>query len=371
MGIVSLFMSLAVSLKRSPALAYEGKLEQPFDDTIPFAYIGNRRSLVNLVLPQMSRIRERVMELDTSELENLASSHSPLAEVVSRLGTSSNRRPANYEDMARIVYGLDSQKDSGAYPDFIPSLNDTRILGDGAVLELKDSVGQQIASFNSTIPTRFKSLQEIRQITKSNLAVNSTILSDLPHSLKSDYLGRDRNCFYLVRTNAKHSTAFRISVVEGSFFETIPKKKLLGAVWSQILTSAGFTEIDQARLIEPLSQLEQQDIAQSRTIENASVKPRFRIMTEAHSEGNPHNYGEIPPGTLNLIVKQESPDTKSAFENLTGQERIRIVKLRPERFGFKVEVNQQGQALALEVLTVRHKRNGDHLVVQYRVSSSL
>jgi hypothetical protein len=48
------------------------------------------------------------------------------------------------------------QSDSGAFPDFVLACEPHSPLGNGALLELKDSAGDQIASFNSTLPSARK-----------------------------------------------------------------------------------------------------------------------------------------------------------------------------------------------------------------------
>jgi len=79
----------------------------------------------------------------------------------------------------------------------------------------------------------------------------------------------------------------------------------------------------------------------------ASVKPRLRIMAEVHPEGNPHSsfYPQISDSSFNLIL-QASPN----LEVLEGEIRQRI----PE----------------VEVFPVYHKRNGKHIVFQFRGTSS-
>ena len=116
-------------------------------------------------------------------------------------------------------------------------------------------------------------------------------------------------------------------------------------------------------LIEPLSHLEQGDIAKSRSIENASIKPRFRIMAEPHSEGNPHRYPEIKPRTVNLILKIPSTNIERWLK-----EEFASIGLKPyishKNKVIRLELNFKGKPLTFEVFVIRHKRNGDHLVIQ-------
>ena len=83
-------------------------------------------------------------------------------------------------------------------------------------------------------------------------------------------------------------------------------------------------------------------IAGSQIIEGASVKPRLRIMAEVHPEGNPHSrfYPEITESSFNLIL-ESSPQVKKFKKELC--ERI------PE----------------IDIFSIYHKRNGEHIVFQY------
>jgi hypothetical protein len=67
----------------------------------------------------------------------------------------------------------------------------------GTLLELKDSMGGSIASFNSTLPTKFKTLEEVDIINGNNLVSRISSLIDYPLSLHKDYLTFQRRCFYL------------------------------------------------------------------------------------------------------------------------------------------------------------------------------
>jgi len=66
-------------------------------------------------------------------------------------------------------------------------------------------------------------------------------------------------------------------------------------------------------------------------------------MAEVHPEGNPHSrfYPEIAEGSFNLIL-QSSPEVKKLEKELSTS--------IPE----------------LEVFSIFHKRNGEHVVFQFR-----
>lgn len=369
MAILKLFLELASNLQESPSVATGGELDSMFATSAAFAYIGNRKGLKELVVDWMRHVRANILEFSAEE-ESLLQSYSDFAATVNRLRAKAAVGTDNPAALLETLFGSNWQKNSGAYPDFILASENSSRIGDGAILELKDSKGLQIASFNSTIPTRFKSLREIQHITKSKMPVTCASLYDLPSSLQPDYLDRQRSCFYFIRTDSKNPSAVRLSLVEGSFFETVPKNVLLKAVWSQILARTSLTEQQRDELVEPLSRLEQGDIAKSRSIEKASIKPRFRIMAEAHSEGNPHRYAEIDARTLNLILKLPESQNEEWAKTLfaaEGAEPIREIEKDNVLF---LRIGYKGQQFDLEVFTIRHKRNGDHLVIQFALPLS-
>jgi len=84
-------------------------------------------------------------------------------------------------------------------------------------------------------------------------------------------------------------------------------------------------------------------IASSQLIEKASVRPRLRIMAEVHPQWNPHSafYPEIVENSFNLIL-ESSPEVNEVKKQVTN----RI----PE----------------IKVFSIFHKRNGEHIVFQFR-----
>jgi hypothetical protein len=180
------------------------------------------------------------------------------------------------------------------------------------------------------------------------LNTHASIIDRKP--LEEKYYTFERRCFYLVRTHSKNRDKVKISIVDGSFFETIPKDHLLYQVFYQILHNhikKKELEIseDTLRQVEKvLSEITDQTIiASSREIKGASIRPRLRIMAEVHSEGNPHskNYPQIVDKSFNLILKS-NPQTQKIKNMLLNE--------IPE----------------LKAFTIKHKRNGDHIVLQLR-----
>jgi len=299
--------------------------------------------------------------------------HSPLEEFViktcgKKLAYIDNRRGA------KQVYGFDFWSNlsedwlrskgiqktllyskSDHFPDFLFKVNKQgkKIIG-GSLVELKDSKAGSIASFNSTIPTKHKSLEEIDVINGDRLVSRVATIMDGKLAVDESYFRFERRCLYLIRTY-KESEKVKVSIVDGSFFETIPKEHLFYQMLMNVLRShleKKKIEISAQMLKnaeEALSHINDQTIiAQSQTIEKASVKPRLRIMAEVHPEGNPHShhYPEITEGTFNLIL-QSSPEAKELEKELSAH--------IPE----------------IEAFSIFHKRNGEHRVFQFSKGTRL
>jgi len=299
--------------------------------------------------------------------------HSPLEEFVIRKCGNDLAYIDNRKD-AKQIYGFDFwsnlsvdqlknqgiQKrllysESQQFPDFlfkVKKLGERYI--DGSLMELKDSKGGSIASFNSTIPTKYKSLEEIDVINGNNLVSRIAKVMDGKLALDKRYFKFERSCFYLVRTH-KGSKKVKVSIVDGSFFETIPKEHLFYQMFLNVLRAhlkKEKIEISQdalKKVEKTLSHITDQTIiASSQIIEGASVRPRLRIMAEVHSEGNPHGkfYPEITESSLNLIL-QSSPQVKELEKELSTN--------IPE----------------IKVFSIFHKRNGEHRVFQFRKETGL
>jgi len=299
--------------------------------------------------------------------------HSPLEELViktcgKKLAYIDNRKNARHaygfdfwsnlsEDWLRskgIQKALLYSK-SDHFPDFLFKVNKQgkKIIG-GSLIELKDSKAGSIASFNSTIPTKSKSLEEIDVVNGDHLVSRIASIIDGKLAVDESYFKFERKCLYLIRTY-KESEKVKVSIVDGSFFETIPKEHLFYQMLMNVLK--GHLEKKNIEIApEALKNVEkafsfitdQTIIAQSQKIEKASVRPRLRIMAEVHPEGNPHSphYPQITEGSFNLIL-QSTPEVKK-FER-------EISSLIPE----------------IEVFSIFHKRNGEHRVFQFSKGTRL
>ncbi len=325
MGVLRLFLALINEIAQSPREMWQQQLDKLAGAYGDFAYIGSRKTLRKLVFCQTAIIRQRVEQASLQDLQadpNLDKK---------RLRRLSRCRQATNEEIAAIWFGRQWDRDSGLFPDFVLAVDSHNTFGNGAILELKDSEGGSIASFNSTIPTRFKNLTELSLITKSQLVSEACWLRDFPYSLAPNYFREPRACFYLVRTHRRSHETVRLSLVEGSFFETLPKDELLRRVWQQILTESQMPEEQQEQVLPWLVRLEQAIIARSRHVEGASVKPRFRIMAEVEKDANIHAYPEILPRTVNLVFKREE------------QHSVEWLRYEFAKEGFSVEVESARQ----------------------------
>ncbi|MCS6918225.1 MAG: hypothetical protein NZM28_00470 [Fimbriimonadales bacterium] len=148
--------------------------------------------------------------------------------------------------------------------------------------------------------------------------------------------------------------------MHGTFFETLPTPILLSELWTQLLTQAHVPPELQQQVIAYLAQLERTDIAQTRQIALASVKPRLRIMSEIQADGNPHTYAEISPRSVNLIVKppEEIDDGFSEWLREQFQQEGVAVSATPQ------SIQIGGNRIQVEVKRIHHRRNGLHWVVQ-------
>ena len=299
--------------------------------------------------------------------------HSPLEEFVIKTCGKKLAYIDNRKD-AKQVYGFDFWSNlsedwlrskgiqktllysqSQHFPDFLFKVKKPakKIIG-GSLIELKDSKGGSIASFNSTIPTKYKSLEEIDVVNGDRLVSRIATIMDGKLAVDENYFKFERRCFYLIRTY-KEGEKVKVSIVDGSFFETIPKEHLFYQMLMNVLR--GHLEKKNIEIApEALKNVEkafsfitdQTIIAQSQKIEKASVRPRLRIMAEVHLEGNPHSqhYPEITEGSFNLIL-QSSLEVKELEKELSAH--------IPE----------------IEVFSIFHKRNGEHRVFQFRKGKRL
>jgi hypothetical protein len=270
---------------------------------------------------------------------------------------------------------------SDDFPDcMFPATYQNNIYSGGEILELKDSEGGSIASFNSTLPTHYKTLLEIDELNSSSVVSRIAHVVDFPHSMQAGYDAFPRKCFYFVRTLNNNEHNLRMSVIEGSFFETMPKEKIISETFKSIARAhiGDHLPADMETILEKFT--DQSKIAKSQTDlksviggveKRASINPRFRIMSEVAPDGNPHTYPEIPPRTLNLIV-QASPSRDRDVSYRTKRTQLvesfqKALKAKFKReFTFEEEHSRfSSSGLAIELKEIEHKRNGLHSVLQF------
>ena len=237
-----------------------------------------------------------------------------------------------------------SCKRVGQFPDLaIRICRDDELFEGGELVELKDSKSYTVSSFNSTIPTGRKEIAKVikgknSEVLRQMIEAGDDI-SDLP----------EREVFYLIRGKSKENT--KIVLVHGSFFETIKVSELIAKSFSQVLRQnmeSGKTKFDDETkaILETLFS-EQTSFSKVRNVENASVKLRFRIMTEVKAEGNILNtkkYPEILDDTLNLILPSHSEN-----EDRLNLDKMSVVFDNLNSF---------------KIFQIKHHFNGNFLVFQ-------
>jgi len=193
-------------------------------------------------------------------------------------------------------------KNKGVFPDLAIRLNrDRKMFTGGELIELKDSDSYTVSSFNSTIPSGSKKMEEI-------ITGETSIIRQQMKKAGNDIFSLPvRDVFYLVRGRKNKHT--KVCLVHGSFFETISVQSLISQSFYQVLNER--LKEDRKEISNKLKQTlisilsQQQSFSKVRSIEKSSVKLRFRIMTEVKTEGNilnPKKYPEIKDDTLNFIL---------------------------------------------------------------------
>ena len=203
-----------------------------------------------------------------------------------------------------------SCRNDGQFPDLAIRVNKERnIFTGGELIELKDSKTYTVSSFNSTIPTRKKDISKV-------ITTDSSIIKQQMEKAGNDiYSLSVRDVFYLVRGRKKEHA--KVCLVNGSFFETISVDSLINNSFAQVLDERlkeSGTEIS-GSVKDILSSIfsVQENFSRVRNVEKASVKLRFRIMTEVKAEGNILNskkYPEIKDDTLNFILPCDNDEDK-------------------------------------------------------------
>ena len=216
----------------------------------------------------------------------------------------------------------------GVFPNLPIKLNkDQSIFTGGELIELKDSKSHVVSSFNSTIPTRKKNIHKIIPSEQSTVYIQMKNAGDDVFSLE------ERDVYYLVRGQKKGKQ--KICLVHGSFFETISTKELISQSFGQVLDEklAGTNVTDELK--EQLRTIfsEQEDFSRVRNVNKASVKLRFRILTEVKPEGNildSKQYPEILDDSINFLApyysEQEQAGILEKMEVAMGKDAMKKFK---------------------------------------------
>ena len=217
-----------------------------------------------------------------------------------------------------------SCNNKGRFPDLAIKLNhNNAIFSGGELIELKDSSSYSVSSFNSTIP---KGEKDISEITSGNENTIRTQMQEAGDDILSLLM---RPVFYLVR--GRNHGNVKVCLTQGQFFETIPVSELISQSFAQALEER-LDELGESLSAEMRKKLldlfsEQQTFSKVRTVDKASVKLRFRIMTEVKAGANILNTNQYPQlydNTLNFAVpchsdivqKQHQNKMKIAFEEM-------------------------------------------------------
>lgn len=195
-----------------------------------------------------------------------------------------------------------SCQNKGIFPDLAIRINtDRNVFTGGELIELKDSKSYAVSSFNSTIPSKSKNIKKIIVGKTSSILKQMEAVGDDVYSLPQ------RDVYYLIRGRKKDKT--KVCLINGAFFETIDIDELISQSFIQVLNErlkeSGEKISEEQKDILSSIFSKQENFRKVRTVEKASVKLRFRIMTEVKLEGNilnSHKYPQIKDNTLNFMI---------------------------------------------------------------------
>ena len=242
----------------------------------------------------------------------------------------------------------------GKFPDLAIRLNngDGQFTG-GELIELKDSKTYSVASFNSTIPTGEK---DVEKLTEGQENTIRTQMEEAGNNILSLPI---RQVFYLIRGRKQPNA--KVCLTHGKFFETVPVSTLISESFAQALEERldEFGESLSVSMRQKLLNLfsEQQTFSRTRNVDNASVRLRFRIMTEVKAGANILNqnqYPQIGDNTLSFAVPCHS-DTEQ------NQQRDKM------KIAFQ-EMECEKLFSQMEVFSLQHHFNGKFLIFQVNLS---
>ena len=244
----------------------------------------------------------------------------------------------------------------GIFPDLAIRLNhrNQKFTG-GELIELKDSKDKySVASFNSTIPTGEK---DIKKLTEGKTNTIRTQMTEAGNDILSLPI---RQVFYLIR--GKKQSNIKVCLTHGKFFETVPVSTLISGSFAQALEER-LNELGETLSVSMRQKLldlfsEQQTFSRVRNVDEASVRLRFRIMTEVKAGANilnPNQYPQIGDNTLNFTVPCHSETDRNQQHN-----KIKVAFEQMECSDLFAQV---------EVFILQHHFNGKFLVFQTNLST--
>ena len=243
----------------------------------------------------------------------------------------------------------------GKFPDLAVKLNNSneQFTG-GELIELKDSKTYSVASFNSTIPTGEK---DIEKLTEGKTNTIRTQMQEAGNNILSLPI---RQVFYLIRGRKQLNA--KVCLTHGKFFETVPVSTLISESFAQALEER-LDELGESLSVSMREKLlyllsEQQTFSRTRNLDDASVRLRFRIMTEVKAGANilnPNQYPQIGDNTLNFAV----PCHNDADQNQQGSK----MKAAFEEMGYAHLFSQ------IEAFNLQHHFNGNFLIFQANLST--
>lgn len=253
--------------------------------------------------------------------------------------------------------GMLSCVNKGKFPDLAIKLNhNDPIFSGGELIELKDSEkSYSVASFNSTIPTGEKDIQKLIGGAENTIRTQMQEAGDDILSLPI------RQVFYLVRGRNKSNV--KVCLAHGKFFETIPVSTLISESFGQALEER-LNELETSLSASMKQELlnifsEQETFSRTRSVENASVRLRFRVMTEVKAGGNILNqnqYPRIDDNTLNFAVPCYDEEEQKLY--------ISQMKVAFE------QMNVPNLFSRIEIFTLQHHFNGPFLIFQTNLLST-
>ena len=242
----------------------------------------------------------------------------------------------------------------GKFPDLAVKLNNgNEQFTGGELIELKDSKTYSVASFNSTIPTGEK---DINKLTEGQENTIRTQMEEAGDNILSLLI---RQVFYLIRGRKQPNV--KVCLTHGKFFETVPVSTLISESFAQALEER-LDELGESVSVSMRQKLlnlfsEQQTFSRTRNIDDASVRLRFRIMTEVKAGANilnPNQYPQIGDNTLNFAVPCHGETEQNQQHN---KMKIAFEEMRCARLFSQVEV-----------FILQHHFNGKFLIFQMNLS---